>query len=476
MFSWIRRVNLPNGIGSVIAALTIVFVLAVHASAQEGGVDPAADAVALFQKGQDAHEKGDLPAAIGFYDKAIELITEFPEAEYQRGHALLALGKKDEAEKSFRRAVEIRPDWTLALANLGSLLVGKGKYDEADKLLTKAISLDDQNALAYSALTELRLSTKSSQSDLKALLLRLTALSEKANPTASAWAARGALEAALGERSAARSSFERAIEIDPKNQFALTAKANSRLDEGDTKGAVPLVVKLEGIAPTDPSVKALRARLLFDSGKAKQAVAHLDTIQDPPPDVVALRDRMVLTSTESIPDLEKKLEKNVNDVWILGRLCSLYRRSDPAKAIDRCSRAVEADPSNIHHAIGFAAALVQAKQYERAVVVLRQLQRVSPENVTIRANLGTALFQLKRYAEAKAEYRWITEKQPSLAIAYYFLGIAHDQLEEYADAMANYQLFLRYADGEANKLEIEKVNLRMPVLQKQIKEGKGKRT
>jgi hypothetical protein len=59
-----------------------------------------------------------------------------------------------------------------------------------------------------------------------------------------------------------------------------------------------------------------------------------------------------------------------------------------------------------------------------------------------------------------------------LAIAYYFLAIAHDNLGEYMDAMANYQQFLKLADATSNKLEIEKVNLRLPVLQKQIKEKK----
>jgi hypothetical protein len=56
-----------------------------------------------------------------------------------------------------------------------------------------------------------------------------------------------------------------------------------------------------------------------------------------------------------------------------------------------------------------------------------------------------------------------------LAIVHYFLGITHDQLNEYLDAMANYQQFLRLADAAQNKLEIEKVNLRLPILQKQIK-------
>jgi len=85
------------------------------------------------------------------------------------------------------------------------------------------------------------------------------------------------------------------------------------------------------------------------------------------------------------------------------------------------------------------------------------------------------LFQLKRFDEAKAEYQWLIERQPNLAAAYYFLAITHDQLGEYLDAMANYQQFLRLADPVASKAEIEKVNLRLPTLQKQLRDGKGKK-
>ncbi len=90
------------------------------------------------------------------------------------------------------------------------------------------------------------------------------------------------------------------------------------------------------------------------------------------------------------------------------------------------------------------------------------------------ANLATALFQLKKYEEAIPEFFWLAEKQPDLPITYYFLAISHDSLGKYMDAMANYQQFLRIADANENKLEIEKVNLRLPGLQKLIKQNKGK--
>lgn len=455
------------------AVLVTAVLLAAPILAQ-GESDPTADAVALFQKAQDLHEKGDLQAAIELYEKAIAAMGEFPEAEYQRGHALLALGRDADAEKAFRRAVETRPDWTLALANLGSILVGKGSYPEAEKLLLKAVSLDDQNTLAYSALVELRLNSKAPAEELKQLLIRVSALTSGARTTAAAWAAKAALEQALGQKAAAKSSLENALGLDPKNRFALTSKASAAIDDGDIRGAEPLVHTLESIAPTSSSVKALRARILFAGGKADEAITILEAIQDPTPEITALRDRMALSSTENAADVEKQLAKRPADPFILGKLCRLYRTSNPEKALDHCRRASEADPSNLSHAIGFAAALVQAKRYADAVDLLRRLEAISPDNVTIRANLATALFQLKRYPEAKTEYRWLIEKQPSSPIAYYFLGISHDHLTEYADAMANYQLFLRHADPEKNKLEIEKVNLRLPTLQRQIKEKKGK--
>jgi tetratricopeptide (TPR) repeat protein len=89
----------------------------------EDGEDKSAEAILIFNKGQDAHEKGDFAAAVKFYEEAIKLAPEFPEVEFQRGNALLALGNSSEAEKAFRRAIELRADWTLPMVVLGGLLI-----------------------------------------------------------------------------------------------------------------------------------------------------------------------------------------------------------------------------------------------------------------------------------------------------------------------------------------------------------------
>jgi tetratricopeptide (TPR) repeat protein len=433
------------------------------------------DAVAVFNQGQDAHEKGDLKTAIDFYQKALKIIPEFPEAEYQLGIAYLALNQTENAETAFRRAVGLRADWTLPMASLGAILVQKNEFPEAEKVLSKAVEIDEMNAPAFIALTDLRLKTKAAPEILKQLLTKLQLLTSKANPTASAWSARAALERNLGDKAAARTSLNRSLSIEPNNKSALTERIELALSENDLAGALEFAKNLNKIAPDSDNSKFLLARVYAENGKADEALKILDSISNPAPEVTAFRGRITANSSENVAELEKQLEKDAKNSSVLGRLCSLLRTENPIKALDYCRRAYEAEPSNLNYVIGFGAALVQAKQYESAVTIFRKITAIAPDNYTAHANLAISLFQLKRYAEAKTEYLWLADKQPDLAITYYFLGIIHDQLTEYLDAMANYQKFLKIADAEKNKLEIEKVNLRLPSLQKQIKEKKGKK-
>ena len=462
-------------IGAVFLAIVMLLMLASFCLGQEEDEDPAGKAVSLFNEGQNAHEKGDLPTAINLYEKALAIIPKFPEAELQRGNAFLSLGRIDDAETSFRRAIEYKDDWTLALASLGSILVTKARYAEAEQILTKAITLDELNFPAYSALTELRLKTNAKPEVLTDLLAKLKTQTAKAKPMASTWAARSALEIALGDVKSAKLSAAKALEIDPKNQFALSSRASAALSESDATGAGEIVSRLEVLAPNSPNVKILRARVLYAAGKTEAALKLLDSIENPSAEVFTLRSAILVNTSTSAAELEKQLEKDAVNSVILGRLCSVYRLENPGKALAFCRRASEAEPANLNHAIGYGAALVQAKLFAEAVALLRRILIIAPDNATVRANLATALFQLKNYSGAKAEYEWLVEKQPTLAIAYYFLGITHDQLGEYLDAMANYQQFLRIADPEKSRLEIEKTNLRLPVLEKQIKDKKGKR-
>src|SRR5213078_279424 len=172
----------------VFLALGMILSFSVWVRPQDDSSTAAQDAIELFNKGQDEHEKGNLEKAIELYSQALKLLPEFPEAELQKGNAYLSLGKNTDAEKSFRRTVELRGEWTLALTALGTLLEQKGEFAEAEKLLSRSIELDSGSFPAFSALAELRVRTNASPEVLKTLLEKIMSFGSKVNASASAFA------------------------------------------------------------------------------------------------------------------------------------------------------------------------------------------------------------------------------------------------------------------------------------------------
>src|SRR6267143_3643318 len=135
-------------------AFTLVLVCSSFATAQtEEFGNSGGDPIKLFDRGQDAHAKGDYKLALEFYEEAIKLRPEFPEAELQRGQALVSLNRREDAELAFRRAIELRPTWVLPYAKLGFLLARiMSRPGEAEPVLRKALELEPKN---FEALFEL---------------------------------------------------------------------------------------------------------------------------------------------------------------------------------------------------------------------------------------------------------------------------------------------------------------------------------
>src|SRR5688500_4410916 len=103
--------------------------------------DNAADPIRLFERGQSAHARGELEKALGFYEQALKVKPEFPEAEFQRGNALASLGKLAEAEGAFRRAIAQKKNWSLPHSALGSLLMRSQRDSDPDQSFRSSITM-----------------------------------------------------------------------------------------------------------------------------------------------------------------------------------------------------------------------------------------------------------------------------------------------------------------------------------------------
>ncbi len=438
----------------------------------EGETDP----VKLFERGQDAHGNGQLEVALQFYEAAIKLRPEFPEAEYQRGIALNSLNRLPAAEQALRRATELRGDWALSWAMLGMVLVRSTRFDEAEQALDRALKLEPKNHIALSALMDLRLRTKAPRQSLQLLLKQLQDATASEDAPASTWAARGAIERALEDKVGAMASLDHALKLDPGNSVARTERAELYATGGDYEHAIADARALPGNAQS----KLLLARIYAQAGRKDEALSTLDALDEKTrslPEAVALRNAVLTdgATAEGRAALEKMLEREPGNAALLARLGALYRTDDPLRAVEYYRRALAIEPRNADYATGYGAALVQARRFADAVTILRQVVAVASANYAAHANLATALYELRRFAEALAEFRWVVAARPELAATYFFIATAHDFLGEYEEALAAYQTFLSRADAEKSQLEIEKVKLRLPTLRNQIKHGEGKK-
>lgn len=445
--------------------------------------DSAADPVKLFERGQNAHARGDLRAALEFYEEAIKLRPEFAEAEFQKGNVLSSLGERlAESESSFRRAIELRRDWPLPYVALSTLLVRLNREADAEAMLRRAIKLDPQNSLALRVLADIRLRAGDPR---EALELARRATDDPEAPLAT-WSLRAHAERLVGNKVAALASLDHVLKIEPLNSLALLERAEVRIEEGNIPNALDDLKSAESVIKDDKARSSRLVAAYERAGRAEDARRIAQAAELIKSEPTTLGDGIkVLGTPEEIEAansgdpvqanaaLEKLLKKNPSNAMLLARLGNSYRTSDPSRSLDYYRRAAEIQPGNADYATGYSSALVQARRFQEAVAILRQVIRAVPDNYPAHANLATALYRLKLYPEALAEYQWLLRTKPDLVVAHYFIATAYDYLGEYEDALTAYGLFLASADAKTNQLEIDKVKLRLPSLRRQISLGQG---
>lgn len=443
--------------------------------------DDAADPVRLFERGQGAHARGELEKALSFYEQALKVRPEFPEAEFQRGNALASLGRLDEADAAYRRAISYKKNWSLPYSALGIVLVRQNRDKEAEQFFNQALTIDNKDHLALRMLSDLRLRAGDAKSALD-FAKRATA---NAEAPASAWVALALAEKANGNIAGAKTALEHVLTNEPENFAALLERADLFTDEKNFEAAIADLKTAAKLKPTDKAVNSRLAYALQQAGKPEeaQAVAKAAGIETQPPagtnvNGVVGTPEEIEAANNADPSvarkaLEKLLEKNPRSAMLLGRLGASYRTDDPARSLDYYRRASEIQPDSAEHALGYAAALVQARRFADAVGILKQVVRTSPDNYVAHANLATALYEAKRYQEAIPEYEWIVTAKPEISVVHYFIATSHDYLGEYPEALSSYEKFLSAADPKTNQLEIDKVKLRLPTLRRQIQLGEG---
>src|SRR6266850_793857 len=468
-------------LGVIALLLTVCLASTALSQTDDGFGDTAADPVKLFELGQHAHALGEFEKALGFYEQAIKVKPEFPEAEFQRGNALISLGRFAEAETAFRRSIQLRKNWSLPYSALGALLMRGGRDREAEPLFREALLVDPKDNVALRMLSEIRLRGGDTR---EALDFARRATSNDEAP-ASAWIVQAIAERANGDKNAAKNILDRVLSGDAGNLAALMERADILAEEKNYDAAVTDLKTAEKLKPGDKVILSRLAFVYQQAGKLEQAQAIAQaaglevqqTAGDGKISVIGTSQEIEAANTDdpmtARKALEKLLEKNPRNAMLLARLGASFRTEDPNRSLEFYRRAADLQPDSAEYAVGYAASLVQARRFSAAAHILRQVIKSEPENYAAHANLATSLYELKLYGEALPEYEWLVAAKPDVIVAHYFIATAHDYLGQYPEALASYEKFLTSADPRTNQLEIEKIKLRLPTLRRQIQLGEG---
>lgn len=335
--------------------------------------------------------------AIAEYQKVLELKPGLYEAQLNLGILLLRQKRAAEAQTYLRAAAQQKPDQARPRLHLGLALLETGDARSAAEALQAALERDPTSALAHLGL-------------------------------ARALAREGMLDKAALH-------FRKAAELDAGFQDALWELA--ALYENNGRGAEAVAIYQQ--FPDNPAARERLGQLLVESGRAAEAVPHLEWVVARSPGA-ANRAALALAYSKS---------------------------GQPEKALDELRRALEAEPGNLDLRMMYGRMLRDQKRYAEAAAEFLRYVEARQDSVEGWNELAAMLISLAQYEQALAALERVRSLGGETAGHLYLRAIVLDRMKDYRGALAAYQAFLEGSRGKHPDEEF-KARQRIRVIQKEL--------
>ena len=196
----------------------------------------------------------------------------------ERGRQFLAAGNLDKASVEFRNALQIEPHSDEALYLNGRVAERRGNVREAVDYYQSAVDADPNDARARAGLAKVFVLAGATQRALDVITPGL--LDHPDDPDL--LAARAAARHQLKDDFEARQDAERAVQLSPGNENALSVLAALALRAGDTDRAIALIRDAVAKSPDSVDLRRILASIYLTSGQTQNAeeqmrqIIHLD--------------------------------------------------------------------------------------------------------------------------------------------------------------------------------------------------------
>lgn len=374
-------------------------------------------------------------------------------------------GKNAAARESLQRVLKSAPEHMPSILLAGAVELNLDAPQQAQMHLRKYLENDPNNPHARKLMAQAQL--KSAQpgeavSTLKPMLDKssdpqLLALAGESHMQAREFgkattyfeqAAKLAPEAAvvrtslglarLGQGDTARgiTELERATELDPKSERALTALVQAEYGLKHYDKALAALAKLEQIKGDDPQTYNLKATVLLGKGDVAGARAAFEkALQLKPTFFPAAANLAKLDLLENKPDAARKRfetvlasdKKNFGAMSALAELAVLQKR--PEEATTWLEKAQAENPDAIAPVVKLGNHYLATKQEKKALTLARKFQAANPTNADLLDLLGRAQLANDDAQGALDSYSKLVNVVPRSAMAQMRLASAHAKLK-----------------------------------------------
>ncbi len=344
--------------------------------------EPSGRAATLFEAGQNAHQAGKLSEALGLYDAALALDDALAPIHFQRGMALLGLSRPAEAVAAFERCVALQPDFLRGWQRLGAAALAIGDAAKAERALAKALELDPGDAP-----TRLQLARLALARDAAPDALGLLAPLDGAQAGAEVQTLRGQALLRMGRPADAVAALSDAIARAPGQAEARRRRGDAYAAQGALEAALSDWQAAYAAAP-ESALAGDIADALLQLDRAAAAQTFLETAR------VAFPTDARLAA----------LEAETTGAAALAQAAQMLRAGKFAAAAAAYAPLVARDPEAIAPRAGLATALFKLERFDEAARNFEILRRRQPEVAATYFFLGVCYDKIGDYRAALAAY------------------------------------------------------------------------
>jgi tetratricopeptide (TPR) repeat protein len=229
-----------------------------------------------------------------------------------RGRQYLEAGNLEKASVEFRNALQIEPRSDEALYLNGRVAERRGNIHEAVDYYQSAVDVDPNDAKARASLAKIFVLGGVTQRALEVISPGL--LEHPDDPDL--LAARAAARHQLKDDVEARRDAERAVQLAPANENAISVLAALALRAGDSDRAINLVQAAVTRAPDSIDLRGILANVYLTAGQAQNAEEQMRKIISLDPSEMAPRLQLAnhFAQAQQLDEAQRVLEQAVKDL------------------------------------------------------------------------------------------------------------------------------------------------------------------